>query len=484
MPPAFTIPFFAILSTAEQERLCYGKCTMAKKDFIEEVVALPSEAVQKTIDLSEGLADGVAKQRAVKFASDYWRLLGPGLTTGAADDDPSGITTYSQTGAQFGFGLLWLAAFTFPLMATVQEMCARLGIVTGRGLAANIRRYFPKPVLYLSTALLFTANTLNIGADLGAMAKATQLLNPHLNFGYLLLGFGIGGLGLQIFMAYEQYAKYLKYLALILLTYIVTAFVIPNFDWHTVLTKAIVPNLHLTRDSLLLICAILGTTISPYLFFWQTSQEVEEEILEGQTSVGARQASTNHKQIREMRLDVWAGMLLSNLVMFFIIAVTATTLFSHGITNIASAADAAAALRPLAGDGAYFLFALGIIGTGLLAIPVLAGSSAYAFAESFGWKHGLYRKLKSAQAFYGIIIISTMVGFALNFLGLDPIRVLIYSAVANGLVAPVILALIVMLASNKAIMGKWTNHPLTTAFGWLITIIMIVAGIAAIVSLI
>jgi len=457
---------------------------MEKKSLIEEVAAAPSEVVQKTIDVSEKFADGVAKQEAVKLANDYWRLLGPGLTTGAADDDPSGIATYSQTGAQFGFGLLWLAAFTFPLMATVQEMCARIGIVTGQGLAANIRKYFPKPVLYISTVLLFFANTLNIGADLGAMAKATQLLDPNLQFGYLLLAFGLIGLILQIFVAYEQYAKYLKYLALILLTYIVTAFVIPNFDWRSVLIHGITPNFHLTHDSLLLVCAILGTTISPYLFFWQTSQEVEEEILEGQSTILARKASTNHKQIREMRLDVWAGMLLSNLVMFFIIAVTATTLFSHGITNITSAADAAAALRPLAGDGAYWLFALGIIGTGMLAIPVLAGSSAYAFAESFGWKHGLYRKLKSAQAFYGIIIISTIVGFALNYLGIDPIKILIYSAVANGLIAPVILALIVMLASNKAIMGKWTNHPLTTALGWIITLVMVVAGVAAIVSLI
>ena len=439
--------------------------------------------VEKTLNMSSDVIDGITNHSAVKKTQDYWEVLGPGLTTGAADDDPSGVATYSQTGARYGFSLLWLAAFTFPLMAMVQEMCARVGMVTGRGLAANIRNNFHPAVLYVCTILLFVANTFNIGADLGAMAKATQLLKPNLDFGFLVLGFGILGLAMQIFIPYERYARYLKYLALILLAYIITAFVIPGFDWKLVALKGITPSFHFTKDQMILICAILGTTISPYLFFWQTSQEVEEEIVNGDTTIAQRSAETTKGEIKAMRIDVWIGMLFSNLVMFFIIAVTAMTLFQHGITNITSASDAALALRPLAGEQAYLLFAVGIIGTGMLAIPVLAGSAAYAFAESFGWKSGLYRKLKEARAFYGIIIFSTIIGFALNFVGLDPIKTLIYSAVANGLVAPVILVLIVMLSSNEKVMGKWVNKPLTKWIGWIVVALMSVAGLATIYSM-
>jgi NRAMP (natural resistance-associated macrophage protein)-like metal ion transporter len=454
---------------------------MDKKIF-EKVVETPSVIVEKTIEVSGGVISDVANLHPVQKTQEYWKLLGPGLTTGAADDDPSGVATYSQTGAQYGFQLLWLAAFTFPFMAIVQEMCARLGMVTGKGLAANIRQYFPRSVLYICTALLFVANTFNIGADLGAMAKATQLLKPNLDFGFLVLAFGITSLALQIFTTYEKYARYLKYLALILLAYVITAFVMPNFDWKNVAIQGVTPSWHFSKEQILLICAILGTTISPYLFFWQTSQEVEEEILEGQTTIKQRQAETLPKDVRNMRIDVWVGMFFSNLVMFFIIAVTSTTLFSNGITNIATASDAALALRPFAGDKAYLLFAVGIIGTGMLAIPVLAGSSAYAFAESFGWKSGLYRQLRSARAFYGIILFSTVIGFALNFIGLDPIKVLIYSAVANGLIAPIILVLIVTLSSNKKIMGQWVNGPILKMFGWGIVGLMTMAGVATIVS--
>lgn len=442
---------------------------------IEKIVGAPAEVLDKTVNISENLVNN----KGVKKAGNYWKNLGPGLTTGAADDDPSGIATYSQTGAQYGFQFLWLAGFTFPLMSMVQEMCARIGIVTGRGLAGNIRIHFPRWVLYLCTALLFFANTLNIGANIGAMAKSTQLIFPSINFSTLVLLFAIVGLGLQIYVSYERYAKYLKWLALVLLSYVAVALMV-DMDWPALLRAAVIPSMTFSKDQIFLVCAILGTTISPYLFFWQTSQEVEDSILKGQTSLKLRQEAVSNKEIKIMRQDVWSGMFLSNLVMFFIIAACAATLFTNGIHNIQTAADAAAALKPIAGDKAYWLFALGIIGTGMLAIPVLAGSASYAMSESFGWKTGLYRKLKEANAFYGIIIIATLIGVALNFVGIDPIKALLYSAVVNGLVAPVILATIVIISRNKKIMGERVNHPFVTAVGIFVTLMMTVVGIATI----
>jgi NRAMP (natural resistance-associated macrophage protein)-like metal ion transporter len=409
-------------------------------------------------------------------------MLGPGLTTGASDDDPSGIATYSQTGAQFGFNMLWMSLWTFPLMSVVQEMCARIGLVTGRGLAGNIRVYYSQRVLRFCTLLLFAANAFNIGADLGAMAKGIQLLNPHLSFGWLVVGLAIVSLLLQIFTPYVRYAKYLKWLALVLLSYVISS-ILAHINWATALHDTIVPHFNFDKSSLLLICAILGTTISPYLFFWQTSQEVEEQILQGKTTLRERQSATAPADVKSMRIDVWSGMFLSNLVMFFIIAACGGILFPHGITEITSAAQAAEALRPFAGDATYFLFAVGIIGTGLLAIPVLAGSSSYAIAESLRWREGLYRGLNQAYAFYGIIILSMLVGLGLNFIGLDPIKALIYSAVANGLVAPFILFFIVKIGSNKRIMGHWVNHRVSTTIGWVTMGIMAVAGIAALISL-
>ncbi len=451
------------------------------EEIVKKVAETPAEVLQKGVEATEQITKNVNLGKPIKDAKDYWKLLGPGLTTGASDDDPSGIATYSQQGAQTGFHLIWLALFTFPFMAVVQEMCARIGLETGQGLAANIRRYYPKWVLYVCTALLFFANALNIGADIGAMAKATQLLRPHMNFPILVVGFTAICLILQIFSTYEKYAKYLKWLAMILLSYVVTAFLV-KLDWQQLLVHTVIPSITFSRDQIVIITAILGTTISPYLFFWQTSQEVEEDILAGETSVASRRGSTD-EDIKNMRIDVWSGMLLSNIVMFFIIAVCAATLFNNGITNIKTAADAASALRPLAGEQAYLLFAIGIIGTGLLAVPVLAGSASYAISESFGWKVGLYHKLKQAYAFYGVIIIATLIGLAINFIGIDPIKALIYSAVINGLVAPVVLVLIVLLSSSKRVMGSRTNHPVITALGWIITAIMSVAGIATIVTL-
>lgn len=449
------------------------------KAILKSVAEAPAVILGKTLDISRQFVKVVRRQKDIKRAEDYWKSLGPGLTTGAADDDPSGIATYSQAGAGYGFQFLWLAGFTFPLMAVVQEMCARIGVVTGRGLAANIRAYYPKWVLYLCTALLFGANSLNIGADLGAMAKATQLLYPKLNFDFLVLAFAIFSLGLQIFTTYDKYAKYLKWLALVLLAYVFSA-LSTNLDLGKLVVSAITPSIQFSKDQIFIITAVLGTTISPYLFFWQTSQEVEEQILGGKTTIKLRQAETTNKEIKNMRLDVWSGMFLSNLVMFFIIAASAATLYASGITNITSAADAAEALRPIAGEATYLLFTLGIIGTGLLAIPILAGSASYALSESMGWKYGLYRKLKEANAFYGVIIISTLIGLGINFLNVDTIKVLIYTAVVNGLIAPVILVLIILLSSSKKVMGERINHPITSLLGWLITLVMIFAGIATI----
>lgn len=451
------------------------------EDVVEKIADAPAQAISSTIDASEKFIGAIQGNSQVKKANNYWNTLGPGLTTGAADDDPSGIATYSQTGSQFGFQLLWLAAFTFPLMAIVQEMCARIGLVTGRGLAGNIRMHYSKKVLYSCAILLFVANSLNIGADLGAMAKATQLLFPQINFALLVVGFTIFTLALQIFTSYERYAKYLKWLALILLAYVFSAFSV-RLDMMDLVRGGLIPTITFSKDQIFLICAILGTTISPYLFFWQTSQEVEEMILRGKTSIQMR-IGTTKKEVRKMQIDVWSGMFLSNVVMFFIIAACAATLYTHGITNINTAADAAKALQPIAGDGAYLLFALGIIGTGLLAIPVLAGSASYAISESLQWKHGLYRKLKQAPSFYGIIIFAMLIGFILNFLGIDPIKALLYSAVANGLIAPIILVLILRISSSKKIMGDMAVGKIKLFFGWLITAIMVIAGGAAIISM-
>lgn len=453
-----------------------------QKHIIKKSAEAPAEFLDRTVVTTQKLTSQLPAQKLVKKTGDYWHMLGPGLTTGASDDDPSGIATYSQTGAQFGFQFLWMAFWTFPLAVVVQEMCARIGLVTGRGLASNIRVYFSRRVLYVCALLLFIANAVNIGADLGAMAKAAQLLNPQLSFGGLVLGFTALSLLLQIFTPYVRYARYLKWLAMILLAYIFSA-ILAHLNWSQVLSHAFLPDIKFTKEAFIIICAILGTTISPYLFFWQTSQEVEEQILQGKTTQHQRRTATATEDIKSMRIDVWSGMFLSNLVMFFIIAACGGILYANGITNITSASQAAEALRPFAGNATFFLFAAGIIGTGLLAIPVLAGSSSYALSESFSWKEGLYRPLSQAHAFYGIIIISMFIGFGINFLGVDPIKALIYSAFLNGLVAPIILALIVIISSNRKVMGRWTNKRSTTYAGWIITLLMATSGIAGVIAL-
>lgn len=423
----------------------------------------------------------VKKESLLEESEEYIKKLGPGLITGAADDDPAGIATYSQTGAQFGTGLLWLSVWTLPFMITVQEMCARIALVTGNGLASNIKHSYRKEILQFVTILLLIANTFNIGANLGMMAKTVQLIKPEIPFTFLVILIGLICLTLPLIIPYKKYARYLKWLVITLFSYIITGFII-NMDWSVLLRDSLIPHITFSKDQILLITAILGTTISPYLFFWETSQEVEEQISEGKMTVHSRRG-TNPTEIKKMRKDIWTGMLLSNIVMFFIISVSANTLFVNGITNIDSASDAALALLPFAGSLATTLFAIGIIGTGLLAIPVLASSTSYAISESFGWKEGLYRKFKKARAFYTVIIVSIIAGIITNFIGLHPIKALIYSAIVNGIIAPVILISIVHISSSHKIMGHYKNSTGQKIIGWLTVIIMSITAVAAIISI-
>lgn len=453
-----------------------------KKTILEKIFSMPAEVLEKSVELEQEIKKDINKQRPVKEAREYWKTLGPGLTTGAADDDPSGVATYSQMGAAHGFGLIWLSLFSFPLMGVIQEMCARIGLATGVGLATNIKRHFSKKVLYFCVVLLLFANVFNIGADLGAMAKGVQLIFPQINFIFLVIGFAVLSLGLQIFIPYKKYSKYLKYLALILLAYIISAFYV-NINWSDVFSHLVIPKISFNKDEIILVCAAFGTTISPYLFFWQTSQEVEEQIEKGERTEEKRKNMTTNMDIRKMRIDVWSGMFLSNLIMFFIIATCAAALFTNGITNINTAADAALALRPFAGDFAFGLFAIGIIGVGLLAIPVLAGSASYALSEAFNWKTGLYRKLKQATSFYGVIIIAMILGIILNFVGLDPIKALIYSAVLNGIISPIILFLIVRLGSNGEVMGSFKNKKIANILGWFTVLLLSIVSIGTIIFL-
>ena len=403
----------------------------------------------------------------------YLGALGPGLITGASDDDPSGIGTYSQTGAIFGYTQLWMALYTFPLTAAIQEICARVALQTGTGLAETIRKNYPKPVLYFCVALLVVANIINLGADLGAMAVSAQLL-VGIPFVVWLVGITLVTAALEIFVNYRQYAQILRFLALSLFAYVFVVFIVPQ-DWGQIVRSTLIPSIQFNQDYLLNIVAILGTTISPYLFFWQASQEVEEEIDGGKASVAARKG-VSKVELKWMRTDVISGMFFSNVTMWFIIITTASTLFRNGVHQIDSAPQAAEALRPLAGNFAYLLFAAGIIGTGLLAVPILAGSAAYAVAETFKLREGLSLKLRQAPGFYGVIAIATLVGAAMNFSGIDPIQALYYTAVINGVVAPPLLVMIMVISGNGKIMGDKINGPIARILGWLVTIVMALAA--------
>lgn len=417
----------------------------------------------------------------MKAFKKFFNTLGPGFITGASDDDPSGIATYAQTGALFGYNQLWTALFSFPFMTAIQEMCGRIGMVTGEGLAGVIRKYYVKPLLYIAVLLLLIANTINIGADLGAMAASGQLV-LHLPFGAVLFSMTALTLVLEVFVSYNVYAKFLKYLTFSLFAYIITAFVVKQ-DWINVLRTTFVPSFSFTKDYLFNIVAILGTTISPYLFFWQAGEEVEEEVEKGRLrSMGAGVPRVTKRDIREMRLDTVVGMFFSNLVMWFIIITTASTLSVHNITKIETADQAAQALKPFAGDFAFLLFALGIIGTGLLAVPVLAGSASYALSEAFGWKEGLYRKFTQAHGFYGVITVATIVGLSVNFTPIKPFTLLYYTAVLNGIAAPPLLVMILIIANNRKILGERVNGMWLNVLGIATVMVMSAAVVALLVA--
>ncbi|WP_419815771.1 NRAMP family divalent metal transporter [Glacieibacterium sp.] len=402
-------------------------------------------------------------------------VLGPGLITGASDDDPSGIATYSQAGAQFGYNLGWVMLFSWPLMCAIQEISARIGRVTGRGIAGNLKRHYPRPVLYTLISLLIVANTINIGADLGAMAAALKLVvgGPHLLW---VAGFALLSLTLETFVRYSRYVSVLKWLTLSLFAYVGVALTV-HIPWGEVALRLVVPHITLTAGYLTVVVAILGTTISPYLFFWQAEEEVEE-VKERKGAVPLNRAPEQAPtEFRRIRWDTYIGMGFSNLVALFIILTTAATLHAQGITDIETSAQAAEALRPIAGPYVFLIFALGIIGTGLLALPVLASSTAYAVGETLGTHVGLARKVGRAKAFYGVIAGATLVGAAMNFTSLDPVKALFYSAVLNGVVAVPIMAMMLLMASRNDVMGSFTLSRPMKAVGWLTTLVMGVAAI-------
>ncbi len=409
----------------------------------------------------------------------FFKILGPGLITGASDDDPSGIGTYAVAGASLGFATLWTALFTFPLMAAVQFICAKIGMVCGMGLAGVLRRHYSRPLLYIAVTGLVIANTINAGADMGAIAAAINLLIP-VPVALMIVPVALSMLALQVWGSYRLIANIFKWLTLALFAYIGAAFFAkPNLT--EVLRATLIPTFHFDAQFLATIVAILGTTISPYLFFWQANQEVEEEISMGRRTLQQREGATKD-ELKYAAWDVNTGMLFSNVVMYFIILATAATLFKTGKTNIQSATDAAQALRPLAGNGAYFLLAIGLIGAGFLAVPILTGSSAYAVAESFGGKHGFGKKPHRAKLFYGVIAASTLVGMLINFLGINPIRALFWTAVINGFLAPPLLIVIMLIANNKQVMGEQINGRWMNILGWTTTLLMFAAAVGLVLT--
>ena len=409
--------------------------------------------------------------------SDTWLgKLGPGLVTGAADDDPSGIATYAQAGAQFGFGMLWTVCLTFPLMLGIQVISAKIGRVSGHGLATNIRRHYPRPLLYAIVALLLLANVINIAADVAAMGDALTLIIGGPTHLYAV-GFGLLSLLLQVFIPYQQYVRILKWLTLGLLAYVATVLTV-QIPWGEVALRTVWPKMAWTAASVTMIVAVFGTTISPYLFFWQASQEVEDLQADADAQALRRTPEQAPLQFQRIKLDTAIGMGFSNLVAFFIMLTTAVTLGAQGITHIDTSAQAASALRPIAGEFAFALFSLGIIGTGLLAIPVLAGSAAYAMAGAFHWKSSLELAPRAAKKFYGIIATATLLGVALCFTPLNPIQALYWSAVINGVISVPIMALMMGMAARPAIMGTLTISRRLRALGWLCTAVMAVAVLA------
>ena len=409
----------------------------------------------------------------------FFKILGPGLITGASDDDPSGIGTYSVAGAAMGYSMLWLALLTFPLMAAMQFICAKIGMVSGEGLAGVLRRHYPRPLLYVAVLALIVANTINAGADVGAVAAAINLVFP-IPIAWLIVPVAVVILVIQVLGSYQLIAKIFKWLTLALFAYLASAF-FAHPDLGQVLHGTFVPTLSFDSTFLATLVAILGTTISPYLFFWQASQEVEEEVELGRHHIWQRRGATD-SELKYRAWDINTGMALSNVVMYFIILATAATLFVNGQTQVQSAADAALALKPLAGSAATILLAVGLIGAGFLAVPILTGSAAYAVSEAFGWKYGLNKRPTHAKQFYGVIVVATLVGLGINFVGIDPIKALFWSAVINGLMAPPLMAMIMLVANHDGIMGKRRNGLAMNVLGWAATLVMFAAAIALIVT--
>jgi NRAMP (natural resistance-associated macrophage protein)-like metal ion transporter len=410
-----------------------------------------------------------------------FKVFGPGVVTGAADDDPSGIATYTQTGAKFGYGQLWTVIAMLPLMVAVQEACARIGAVTGHGLSTVIKTNYSRKVLYAAVLLVVVANTINIGADIGALAAAVQLLVP-VNFTILTLGFTALILVLEIFTSYRVYSRILIWLALTLLAYPLTLFIIDK-PWQMIITATFLPHVELNFEFFFIITGVLGTTISPYMFFWQASQEVEEEKELHLTSRYGR-AKIGAQFIKNLRIDNFTGMIFSEFATWSIIVVAATVLHQNGITNVTSAAEAAKALEPLVQTFPYsgflskLIFAIGIMGLGLLSIPILSGSAAYAISEAFNMKEGLNLKLKKAHGFYGVITIATLIGLMINFIGIDPIKALVFTAVINGVAAVPLIFLIARIARNKKIMGEYRSGWLSNTTVWITFIVMLVSAVA------
>ena len=409
---------------------------------------------------------------------EFFANLGPGLITGAADDDPSGISTYSVTGAAFGYLPLWTALFSFPLMTAVQLMCARLGMVTGLGLAGVIRRRYSKYVLFIACTLLIVANVINVAADLGGMAEATMMVTGVSSMVWLPF-YTIVIVLLLLWSSYKTIASLFKWLTLVLLAYVATAFV-AHVDWRAVVTATLIPHVEWSRRFFAVLEGVLGTTISPYLFFWQAAQEVEEERAMGRSLEQRRGATAS--ELRVARIDVFAGMFASNAVMFFIVLTTAATLHASGLTNITTAKEAAEALRPVAGAGAYWLFTLGLIGTGMLAVPVLAGSCAYAVAEAAAWRASLAQPPRRARKFYAVLAVSMVIGWLLNYAGWNAIRFLFVTAVINGVLAPPLILIVVLLNRDKTVMGDAVSSPLLTALGWITFVVMIATALGLLVG--
>ena len=398
----------------------------------------------------------------------FWKLLGPGLVTGASDDDPSGIATYSQAGAGLGLSTLWTALIAFPLMAAIQQMCARIGLVTKQGLTGTLKKHYPKPILYLMLIFSFPAIVMNIGADIAGMGAVGNLLFPAIDQSYFSVLFTLLLIGLIIYLPYAKIAAILKYLCIVMLVYFIVPFLYKQ-DFKEIIQATFIPEIQFNKEYIAILVGILGTTISPYLFFWQASVEVEEMNIHQKLIV-------NKRIIHEMEQDVDFGMGFSGFVMYFIILTTGTVLYKSGIHQIDTVEQAALALKPLAGNMAYFLFAVGIIGTGLIAIPVLSGSLSYIFTETFGWEQGLNKKFQEAKGFYSIIAFSLLVGLSLNYVGISPIDALILTAILYGMTAPVLIAIILHIANNKEIMGDNTNSRLSNVLGFTALVIMTVAS--------